>query len=213
MRIGICPGSFDPITLGHLDIIRRAAGLFDLLYVAVLDNPSKRPLFTVQERVELLKEATADLSSVRCESFSGLVVDYAAGRNAVAIVRGVRNQSDYEYELQMASMNKQLAPRIETLFLAYRAAVCASQLQSRQRGGLVRRACGPMGSRPRVPPTVRQTARERRCGPMNRMNLLLLLDRLEQMVQEAPRMPIGHRVLMNAHEMLDMIRQDPRIAA
>src|SRR5690606_15139847 len=106
MRIGICPGSFDPITLGHLDIIRRAAGLFDLLYVAVLDNPSKRPLFTVQERVELLKEATADLSSVRCESFSGLVVDYAAGRNAVAIVRGVRNQSDYEYELQMASMNK-----------------------------------------------------------------------------------------------------------
>lgn len=117
MRIGICPGSFDPITLGHLDIIRRAAGLFDLLYVAVLDNPSKRPLFTVQERVELLKEATADLASVRCESFSGLVVDYAAGRNAVAIVRGVRNQSDYEYELQMASMNKQLAPRIETLFL------------------------------------------------------------------------------------------------
>src|SRR5690606_11960054 len=90
---------------------------------------------------------------------------------------------------------------------SYRAAVCASQLQSRQGGGLVRRARGPMGSRPRVPPTVRQTARERRCGPMNRMNLLLLLDRLEQMVQEAPRMPIGHRVLMNAHEMLDMIHK------
>lgn len=117
MRIGICPGSFDPITLGHLDIVTRAARLFDVLYVAVLDNPRKRPLFTVEERVRLLKEATASLPSVRCESFSGLVVDYAARKKAHAIVRGVRSQSDYEYELQMASMNKQLAPEVETLFL------------------------------------------------------------------------------------------------
>ena len=117
MRIGICPGSFDPITLGHLDIIRRAARLFDVLYVAVLDNPSKRPLFTVEERRELLEEATADLPSVRCESFSGLLVDYAADKNATAIVRGVRSPADCEYELQMATMNRQLSPGLETLLL------------------------------------------------------------------------------------------------
>lgn len=117
MRIGICPGSFDPVTLGHLDIVTRAAGLFDVLYVAVLDNPSKRPLFTTEERVEMLERVTAHLASVRCETFSGLVVDYATRRSAQAIIRGVRSQSDYEYELQMASMNKQLVPTVETLFL------------------------------------------------------------------------------------------------
>ena len=179
--------------------------MFDRLYVAVLDNPSKRPLFTVEERVELLKEATADLPSVRCESFRAWSWTTRPARNADVIVRGVRSRSDFEYELQMASMNKQLAPDMETLFLPTAAAVRASQLQPRQRGGRVRRARGPVGARRRVPPAVRQTARERRCGPMNRMNLLLLLDRLEQMVQEAPRMPIGHRALINAREMLDMI--------
>lgn len=117
MRIAICPGSFDPITLGHLDIIARAAPLFDRLYVAVLDNTSKRPLFTVEERVALLEEATKSLPSVVCESFSGLVVDYAAAKKARVIVRGVRGPTDYEYEAQMASMNKELAPQVETLFL------------------------------------------------------------------------------------------------
>lgn len=117
MRIAVCPGSYDPVTLGHLDIVRRAAPLFDTLYVAVLDNPRKRPLFTVEERVEMLRDVTADLPTVMCESFSGLVVDYADRRGANVIVRGVRSQADYEYELPMAAMNRELRPHVETLFM------------------------------------------------------------------------------------------------
>lgn len=117
MRVAVCPGSFDPITLGHLDIIARAAPLFDRLYVAVLENTSKRPLFTVEERLELLREATAHLPTVVCESFTGLVVEYAARRQARVIVRGVRSALDFDYEVQMASMNKQLAPDVETLLI------------------------------------------------------------------------------------------------
>lgn len=117
MRIAVCPGSYDPVTLGHLDIVRRASALFDSLYVAVLDNPRKQPLFSVEERVEMLQQATADLPNVVCESFRGLVVDYAARLGARVIVRGVRNYADYEYELPMAAMNRQLRPCIETLFM------------------------------------------------------------------------------------------------
>lgn len=117
MRIAVCPGSYDPVTFGHLDIVRRAAPLFDTLYVAVLDNPRKRPLFTVEERVEMLRDVTADLPTVMCESFSGLVVDYADRRGANVIVRGVRSQADYEYELPMAAMNRELRPDVETLFM------------------------------------------------------------------------------------------------
>lgn len=117
MHIALCPGSYDPVTSGHLDIIRRAAPLFDVLYVAVLDNPRKQPLFSVKERVQMLREATSDLSSVRCDSFQGLVVDYADHLGARVIVRGVRTQADYEYELPMASMNRELRPHIETLFM------------------------------------------------------------------------------------------------
>lgn len=117
MRIAICPGSYDPVTLGHLDIIQRAAGLFDTLYAAVLDNSSKQPLFSVDERVEMLREATAHLPNVTCEAFRGLVVDYAQRRGARVIVRGVRSQADFEYELPMAAMNRQMRPDVETLFM------------------------------------------------------------------------------------------------
>ncbi|HEY8416964.1 MAG TPA: pantetheine-phosphate adenylyltransferase [Limnochordales bacterium] len=117
MRIAVCPGSFDPVTRGHLDIVERAARLFDLLYVAVLDNARKQPLFSAQERVEMLAEATASLPNVRCETFTGLVVEYARSRGATVIVRGVRSPSDCEYEVQMAGMNRQLDPGIETLLL------------------------------------------------------------------------------------------------
>lgn len=91
--------------------------MFDVLYVAILDNPRKQPLFTVEERLEMLREATADLPTVRCEAFSGLVVDYAARIGARIIVRGVRTQADYEYELPMAAMNRELRPEVETLFM------------------------------------------------------------------------------------------------
>lgn len=117
LRIAVLPGSYDPVTNGHLDIITRAAPLFDVLYVAVLDNPRKQPLFSADERVEMLSEATAHLPSVRCASFRGLVVDYADRVGARVIIRGVRTLADYEYELSMAAMNRQLRPHVETLFM------------------------------------------------------------------------------------------------
>lgn len=112
----LCPGTFDPVTNGHLDIIERAAERFDALVVAVLDNPEKRPLFTVEERVSLLKEVTAELPNVEVDSFSGLLVDYAARRGAEVVVKGLRAVSDFEYEIQMAQMNHRLGG-LETLFM------------------------------------------------------------------------------------------------
>ena len=118
MKIAVYPGSFDPITLGHLDIIERSCRLFDLLYVGVLVNPEKRvPLFSCAERVEMLSNATAHLPNVRCEFFSGLLAAYARQRQAVAIVRGMRAVSDFEYEFKLAAANRHLAPHIETVFM------------------------------------------------------------------------------------------------
>jgi pantetheine-phosphate adenylyltransferase len=104
----VCPGTFDPVTNGHLDIIERASGVFDTLVVAVLDNPRKDPLFSVEERLGLLKEACADLPNVEIDSFQGLLVDYARRREIGVIVKGLRAISDFEYELQMAQMNERL---------------------------------------------------------------------------------------------------------
>ncbi|MBC2260043.1 pantetheine-phosphate adenylyltransferase [Listeria sp. FSL L7-0091] len=116
-KIAVIPGTFDPITNGHLDIIERAAKIFDVLYVAVLNNSSKKPLFTIEERMEMIKEVTSHLSNVQVESASGLTVDYAAMRGATAIVRGLRAVSDFEYEMQIASMNRTLNAEIETFFV------------------------------------------------------------------------------------------------
>ena len=115
--IAIYPGSFDPFTNGHLDVIERSTHLFDTLVVAVLENESKRPLFSVVERIAMMKEALRDHSSVEVGSFGGLLVDYAASQGATVILRGIRAISDYEYELQMALMNRRLHPEIETVFL------------------------------------------------------------------------------------------------
>lgn len=117
MRIAICPGSFDPVTKGHLDVVERTARLFDRVYVAVLANAAKKPLFSVAERVELLQQATAHLHNVRSESYTGLVVDYATARGASVIVRGVRGNLDVDYEWQMAAMNRELNGTVETLFM------------------------------------------------------------------------------------------------
>jgi pantetheine-phosphate adenylyltransferase len=116
VRRAVCPGSFDPVTNGHVDVITRAAALYDELVVAVLVNPGKAGLFTVDERIELLREATADLPSVRVDSFEGLLVDYCRAHDIPVIVKGLRAVSDFEYELQMAQMNRELA-NIETLFV------------------------------------------------------------------------------------------------
>jgi len=113
----LCPGTFDPVTNGHLDVVRRAAGMFDGVVVAVLENPSKAPLFTVQERSALLQEALRDQPNVRIGAFGGLLVDYARTQGADLIVKGLRAVSDYEYEIQMAQMNQRIG-EIETLFMA-----------------------------------------------------------------------------------------------
>jgi pantetheine-phosphate adenylyltransferase len=113
----IYPGSFDPITNGHLDLIQRGSRLFDKLVVAVLTNLDKQPLFSVDERVEMMRQVTGGIPNVSVETFSGLLVDYAQRKKARAILRGVRAFSDYEYELQMALMNQKLEPSLETVFL------------------------------------------------------------------------------------------------
>jgi pantetheine-phosphate adenylyltransferase len=111
------PGTFDPPTNGHIDLIQRGAKLFDHLIVAILNNPAKDPLFLVEERVEMLKESTSALSNVSVATFDGLMVDFARQQGVSAVLRGIRAISDYEYEFQMALMNRRLAPEIETVFL------------------------------------------------------------------------------------------------
>ena len=112
------PGSFDPLTLGHLDLIERSARLFDSVMVAVLQNPSKQPAFSLEERLEQIRRATAHLNGVEVGSFDGLTVDFAARSQAQVILRGLRALSDFEFELQIAHTNHSLAPHVETLFLA-----------------------------------------------------------------------------------------------
>ena len=117
MQIGIYPGSFDPITNGHLDIIERASRICDKVIVAVLKNTNKNPMFTLEERVALIEEVVAPFGNVTVECFSGLLVDYAKQHNANVIIKGLRAVSDFEYEFQMALMNRKLSPDVETIFL------------------------------------------------------------------------------------------------
>ncbi|KGX93282.1 phosphopantetheine adenylyltransferase [Pontibacillus halophilus JSM 076056 = DSM 19796] len=116
-RVAICPGSFDPITYGHLDIIRRGANVFDEVIVAVFNNSSKAPLFSVEERIQLLKEVTSDLDNVKVDASRGLLIDYAQEVGAGVILRGLRAVSDFEYEMQITSMNRKLDESIETFFV------------------------------------------------------------------------------------------------
>lgn len=119
MKIAIYPGSFDPITNGHLDIIRRASGLFDKLLIAVARNSEKNSLFTIAERVELIREVNRE-SNIEVVTFDGLLVDFAKQTGASALVRGLRAVTDFEYEFQMALMNHRLQPKVETIFLTAR---------------------------------------------------------------------------------------------
>ncbi|WP_424211582.1 pantetheine-phosphate adenylyltransferase [Streptomyces sp. BI20] len=155
MRRAVCPGSFDPITNGHLDIIGRASKLYDVLHVVVMINPKKQGLFTVEERIELIREATADLGNVEVESFRGLLVDYCKEREIAAIVKGLRAASDFEYELQMAQMNHGLTG-VETLFMP------TSPTYSFLSSSLVKEVAGWGGDvSPMLPPTVHTALLER----------------------------------------------------
>lgn len=117
MRVAVCPGSFDPVTNGHIDIFERASKLFDVLIVAVFHNPNKKPLFTMEERVEMLKIATAHIPNVKVDGFSGLLNDYVRQQNSTIIVRGLRALSDFEYEFQRALLMKKVDPVMETVFM------------------------------------------------------------------------------------------------
>ncbi|AWI03956.1 pantetheine-phosphate adenylyltransferase [Clostridium drakei] len=117
MRTAVYPGSFDPITNGHLDIIKRSSKVFDELVVGVLINPQKKGLFDIEERVELIKRAVKDIPNVKVESFSGLLINFLRQKNAKVIVKGLRAVSDFEYEFQMSLMNSKLDPNIETVFM------------------------------------------------------------------------------------------------
>lgn len=117
MRIGVCPGSFDPVTNGHVDIFSRASKMFDLLIVAVFTNPNKKPLFSMQERVEMLNLATKDIPNIKVDCFSGLLNEYVRQQNSGFIVRGLRALSDFEYEFNRALLIKKIDPEIETIFM------------------------------------------------------------------------------------------------
>jgi pantetheine-phosphate adenylyltransferase len=156
-HIAIYPGSFDPITNGHLDLIERGAKLVDKLIVSILRNDSKQPLFTVEERMEMLREVVGRFPNVELDSFDGLLVDYAARKEATVILRGIRAISDYEFELQMALMNRRLGPDIETIFLM--AGEAYSYISSR----LVKEVFGLGGNiSGLVPPTVEARLRQRK---------------------------------------------------
>lgn len=116
-KLAICPGSFDPITNGHLDIVQRGAKIFDEVVIVIFNNSSKSPLFTAEERANLISKAVKDMPNVRVDISSGLLVEYAKEKKADAILRGLRAVSDFEYEMQITSMNKRLEPEIETFFM------------------------------------------------------------------------------------------------
>jgi pantetheine-phosphate adenylyltransferase len=154
--VALYPGSFDPVTNGHLDLIERGEKMFDHLIVAVLKNVEKEPLFTVPERVDMLREVTKRWDSVEVDVFEGLLVDYARKRGAAVILRGIRAISDYEFELQMALMNRKLEPRLETVFML------PGETYSYLSAKLVREIAqlgGPLTGL--VPPLVEQRLREK----------------------------------------------------
>lgn len=157
-RTAVYPGTFDPVTNGHLDLANRGRMHFDRLIVAVLENEGKRPLFSVQERLELLREAMGEWPNVEVESFDGLLVDYARARGASVILRGIRASSDFEYEMQMAMMNRKLDPDLETVFLV------PSEAYSYVSSKLVREVAGLDGSVAGLVPSNVLAALKRRLG-------------------------------------------------
>jgi pantetheine-phosphate adenylyltransferase len=158
--VAIYPGSFDPITSGHLDVIERGSRLCDRLIVAILRNEAKSPLFSVEERMQMLREVTSRYPNIEVDSFDGLLAHYALGKGARAIIRGIRAISDYEYELQMALMNRRLQPELETIFLL------AGEQYSFISSKLVKEVISLGGNiTGLVPPTVEKRLRERLISP------------------------------------------------
>lgn len=172
--IALYPGSFDPPTNGHLDLIERGAKIFEELVVAILRNSEKNPMFTIGERLGMLRELTAYLKNVRIDTFDGLMVEYAKSLNATCILRGIRAISDYEYELQMALMNRKLEPTLETVFMmpADKYSYVSSRLVRE-----VAQAGGPV--RGLVPEVVEQKLRDKIVTPKRETRSIEILDRID----------------------------------
>ena len=117
MRIAVYPGSFDPVTNGHIDIIQRSVKIFDEVWVAIIRNPEKKPRFAIQDRMDMLEEAISSIKGAKTDSFDGLLIDYAKKKKACAIIRGLRAVSDFDYEFQMALTNRKMCPEVETVFM------------------------------------------------------------------------------------------------
>ncbi len=196
----LCPGTFDPVTNGHLDIIERAGQHFDTVVVAVLENPAKQPLFSVEERVSMLKEATSELGNVEIDPFSGLLVEYARLRGSSVIVKGLRAVTDFEYEIQMAQMNRSLSG-VETLFMttAPNWSFLSSSLvkEVARYGGDVSGLVPALGGRP-----AGGEAREARV-----VDLAARLQQLEDMIREAKSMPLSSSALLNREEVLELVAE------
>lgn len=158
--VAVYPGTFDPVTNGHLDLVQRCAPLVDKLVVSVLANETKSPLFSAKERVEMLSEVLKSFNNVEIDSFDGLLIDYARRKGARLILRGIRAISDYEYELQMALMNRRLAPEIETMFMM--AGEAHSFISSRLVKEVIRLGGNISGL---VPPSVEEILRRRILNP------------------------------------------------
>ncbi len=211
-RAAVFPGSFDPITNAHLDVARRAAQLFDRLVIGVLNNPRKEPLFSVDERVELIRSCVADLGEhVTIDSFDGLTVEFARRQGAGFIVRGLRAVSDFEAELQMALTNRKLAPEVDTTFLMTALEFGYVELDPRQGGGTLRRRREPDGSGPRGgrARTAAGGRRERiiRSARRPATDIIFLVERLESLVAASKKLPLTNNVVLDQATLLELIDQ------
>lgn len=158
-RIAVYAGSFDPVTLGHLDVVQRAAGLFDRVIVGVAERRDKRPLFTLRERIALARAVTAGIDNVKVKGFRGLLVDFVRDERACAVVRGLRAVMDFDYEFQMAMTNRKLAPKVETIFFV------PSERYFYLSSSLVRELAGMGGELACFVPAPVEAALRKKCGP------------------------------------------------
>ncbi len=195
----LCPGTFDPVTNGHLDIIGRASETFETVVVGALENPSKQPMFSLEERVAMLKEACTSMPNVTVVSFRGLLVDLARAHGDAVIVKGLRAISDYEYEIQMAQMNHRLAG-VETLFMSDEPEMVVPVVVAREGGRSLRGRC--VGAR-----SGSREGLARRPAGRALMDLAARLEQLEELIREAKSMPLSSSVLVNREEVLELIAE------
>ena len=199
MKRAIYSGSFDPMTNGHLDIMRRASRMFDELTIGVVHNPNKTPLFSVEERVAMIESATSDLGNVSVDSFTGLLADYVNENKFDAVVRGLRATSDFEYEIQMAQMNAELFDKgIESVFLM------TSPEYSFISSSMIKEVVSLGGNVENLIPEIVLTEKKKFSKEEVSMTVLELLEELEEIINTAPKVPLASKVMVDANEILEL---------